>query len=450
MKGLTIKWKMMLWYAALVSVLLGAALPYMYYTLSDSMRSDAKVLLRSEVSGAAESLEYENDAIKLDDDIDLVGLGIYITVYSNSNRSFSGKLPPGFDLQVQPKYGKIYDRVVNGQEWFVCDYKVAQGDKTLGWIRAVKSLEPINSTLKNLRSIILIIVPIFMIIALFGGLFIAKRALSPIIQITKTAKQIGQHDLTKRIRLDGPRDEVGMLAETFDEMLDRLEDSFSREKRFSSDVSHELRTPVAGIMLSAEEALQGNKTSAEYRETFQAILCESKKMSLMISQLLMMARSDEGKYMHEMEKIDISSLTGTIVEESQKGNDLTDTVISTDIEDGIIMIVEETLYMRLLLNLIDNAIKYSPPGGPIKVTLKNSGDFIRLSVEDSGIGISKENLPRIWDRFFKADPSRFDSSPGLGLPLVKWIAELHGGTVRVKSELGKGSLFEISFKADRQ
>ena len=436
----------MLWYTALLSLLLGIALPLMYYTLSNNMQDAAKELLKAEIATTSESLEYDRDVIKLDQDLDFVGAGTYVAVFSMDNQLFSGKLPKGLVIQADPNYSDAYNVTDGKQQWLVSDYQLVEKGKSLGWIRAVKSLDSIDNTLKNLRIIFWMIIPIYFVVALLGGYFIAKRALSPISQISKTAKQIGQHDLTKRIHFLGPKDEVGMLAETFDEMLDRLEESFRREKRFSSDVSHELRTPVAGIMLSAEEALNEDKNSSEYKETLETILDESKKMSAMISQLLMMARSDEGNYIHEMESIDISELTQSIVDEMAKKNTGSDRTISADIEEGITMLVEETLYMRLLMNLIDNAIKYSPQGGSILVTLKDSKDGICLSVQDNGIGISKEDLPKIWDRFFKADPSRLDSSPGLGLSLVKWIAELHGGTVGVKSEYGKGSTFEIHFK----
>lgn len=451
MKRLTMKWKIMLWYTTLNVLLLGVVLPFMYYTLSHNMYADARTLLQSDINRTIESLEFEGNAIKLDEDVDLVGTGTYVIIYSNNNQMLSGKLPRDFNLYAQPRFDSIYMSSGNHHQWLVYDYKLTLKGEKLGWLRAVKTLDSINKTLTNLRIIILVVIPIYIAIALFGGAIIARRSLSPIVKITKTAKQIGYHDLTKRIRYNGVKDEVGMLAETFDEMLDRLEDSLSREKRFTSDVSHELRTPTTVIMVSAEDALNGNKSIAEYQETITTIRKESRKMSSMISQLLMIARSNEGQYKHEMELINISLLTKTIIDELSESIEQTDITISADIEDGIIMFVEQTLYMRLLINLVNNAVKYNTtPEGWVKVSLSKEKDFIKLSVEDNGMGISKKDLPEIWNRFFKVDPSRLDSSPGLGLSIVKWIVELHGGRIQVKSEIGKGSLFEAYFPLNQK
>lgn len=446
MKKIPIKWKIMLWYTALLLLLLGIVLPLMYWVLSHNMYHDAERLLQSELKTTAESLEYENDTIKLDGDLDLVESGAYVAVYSEENQLLTGKLPQGFNLQAVPQFGDIYHINGSNHNWLVCDYQLTDQGKGLGWLRVVHSTGDIEQTLENLRIIFMIVMPLYLIIAFFGGFFIAKRALSPISQITSTAKQIRQNDLSKRIRFSGPKDEVGILAETFDEMLDRLEDSFTREKRFSSDVSHELRTPVAAIMVNAEESLNANPTNVEYKEAMENILNESRKMSLTISQLLMLARSNEGKYHHEMELLDISALTCVIVDEmAEKANEFSVT-LSSNVEDGITMFAEQTLFMRLLINLVDNAIKYNRPGGYVRIGLSQNQDKICLSVEDTGIGISAVNLPKIWDRFYKVDPARLGASPGLGLSIVKWIAELHGGTVCVTSELSKGSKFEIRFQ----
>ena len=446
MKRLTLKWKIMLWYTALLILLLGMALPFMYFKLSSYMYSSAEAVLQAEVNRVAESLERENHDITIEGaEIDLVETGTYVAAFSNDNLLISGILPQGFYLEQQPQYGDIYPYGNDGHTWLVCDYKMIEDGESPGWIRAIKSLDSVTTTLQNLRMTILVLIPVYIAVALLGGFLIANKALSPIIQITKTAKQITKDDLSKRIHYNGPQDEVGELAETFDSMLDRLKESFYREKRFSSDVSHELRTPVTAIMVSAESSLNRNETVDEYRDSMEAIWKESKIMSTMISQLLMMARGNDAKNVFEMEPINISDLTHTIIDELLDRSEHPDITLTAEIEDGIILQAEQTLYMRLLINLIDNAQKYNRPGGQVAVSLSQANDFVMLQVKDTGIGISEENLPRIWDRFYKADVSRADSSPGLGLSIVKWIADLHGGMVSVKSEPGSGSLFEVRF-----
>lgn len=449
MKKLPIKWKIMLWYTVLLIIILGAVLPTLYYMLYRSMYNDAKVLLQTEAGSVAESLEHAGNPIHLDSDVDLSGPGIYIAVYNPDNTMDLGKLPQDLSIGTEPKFGQVYKVESNEQKWFVLDTQLKQNDGSIGWFRAVKPLNNIDETLDRLAFIIMLAVPVYIAIALFGGYIIAKRSLSPIIRVTKTAQQIGQNDLSSRIKLEGPKDEIGMLAETFDGMLDRLETSFAREKRFSSDVSHELRTPTAAIMVNAEEALDGSKTEAEYKEALGTILKESKRMNAMISQLLMMARGDTSQFLQGMELIDISTLTKTVTDEYLENGENNEIRISAEIEDGIGIIAEQTLYMRLLINLIDNAMKYNKPGGYVKVSLKRRQDKAILMVEDNGIGISKNDIPKVWDRFFKVDPSRPDSSPGLGLSIVKWIADIHGASVHVKSDLGKGCVFEIWFKCNQ-
>ncbi len=445
MKKLTIKWKIMLWYSTLLVLILVSALPLMYFTLSNSLYDDTKSLLAAEMERVSETLEFENNTIELNSDLDFVETGTYVAVYSNDNVLLSGKMPPAFDLEAQPALGRMYLEESGGHKWMIYDYEITKNGENLGWLRAVKSLGSVDETLNNFQTLIYIIIPVYIAIALFGGFFI-KRTLAPVVQITKKAKQIGRGDFSKRFHFKRSNDEVGMLADTFDEMLDRLEASFNQEKRFSSDVSHELRTPITAIILSAEDALSDDKTVEEYKENLEVILKEGRKINSLISQLLMMARSSDGNYAPEMESIDISRLTKAIVDETLERTDYPDISISSDIEDGIIMTVEQTLFIRLLVNLIDNALKYNVPGGWVKVSLHESKKTVSLIVEDGGIGISKKTLPKIWDRFFKEDQSSINSSPGLGLSIVRWIAELHGGTVHVKSELNKGSLFEIRFQ----
>ncbi len=445
MRRLKIKWKILLGHSIALVLLMMLTLPVMYILVSDHLYNGAKTLLLNEGDQVVQALRSGDNTNEPDSAYDMIQTGTYIAVYSNDNTQISGWMPESFDFDSQPSFDDVYYPENGEHRWMVLDRQLIANGSESGWFRVVKSLDSITSALNYLKTLIIVIILVYSLFSalamISGGLL--NRALSPVKQITETAQQIVQGDLTKRINFDGARDELGMLAETLDEMLDHLEYSFNREKRFSSDVSHELRTPITAIILSAEEALDGDKTVDEYKEDLCVILNEGRKMNSLISQLLMMARSHDGKYTPKMESIDISALTKTIVEELSEGAGNTEASISSDIEEGIIMSVEQTLYMRLIINLVDNALKYNTPGGWVKVSLLKNSNLVSLSVEDNGIGISDENLPKIWDRFFKADQSSINSSPGLGLSIVKWVAELHGGTVHVKSELNKGSLFEI-------
>ena len=442
MRRLTIENKIILCFTAMFILIIAVAVPLNYIMISGSLYNNAKAQLEYEVDEIVKSANFKESTISFN--VDLIDPGTYAAVYSNENELLAGEIPQDFPQYAPPILNTVHTEKSINHEWVIIDCELTNNGEMAGWLRVVKPLFPLSETIKRFRSMVLKIIPIYIVITILGLLFI-RRILSPVNEITKTAKQISQGDFTKRINLDIPRDALGTLAETFDEMLDRIEHSFNQEKRFSSDVSHELRTPITAIIISAEEALDGEKTAQEYQETFEAILSEGRKISSVISQLLMMARSGDGKYVPEMDKINVSMLTKAIVDDVHETAEDNEVSISFDIEEGIIMLVEQTLYMRLLINLIDNALKYNVTGGWVKVSLKKHEDIICLFVEDSGIGISEENLPKIWDRFFKADQSSINSSPGLGLSIVKWIAELHSGTFHVKSELNKGSQFEIRF-----
>ena len=447
MKNLNIKWKIVIIHSFSLFMLYAITLPVIYLVISNHLYRGAEALINTQ----AEQLSLElSEGRSMDDpdcEIDFEETGTYIAVYTKDNQKLSGSLPDKFDETSKPVFGDLYYAGSDGYKWMVLDREYTVGGETAGWFRIVKSLNSLKKGLDFFEKVILFTILAYIAITacllLFGNLI--THALSPVKRMTAAAQQIGEGDLTKRINFTGPRDEVGRLAETFDMMLDSIEDSFLREKRFTSDVSHELRTPVTAIIINAEEALDGDKTTEEYKENLNVILREGRKMNSLISQLLMMARSRGDDSRQETEPIDISRLTQAIVCETIERGEHPSISISCSITAGIVLMFDQTLYMRLLYNLIDNAMKYNIPGGWVSVSLKKDENFALLSVEDGGIGISKEDLPNIWNRFYKADPSSGNSSPGLGLSIVKWIAEQFGGAVSVKSELGKGSLFEARF-----
>ncbi len=443
MKKLTIKIKIMLWYSTLLALLLLVLLPYIYYTLSQFMYHDVESLIKEDSARAAEALEIGNDGLKFNEDIDSISKETYIAVYSNKNQLLLGSLPQSISIHAAPAFNSAYKFNQSNKEWLVLDSPISFDGKNTGWMRAVRSLNLVDSTLNNLMIGFAVIVPIYLIIAIEGGLFIASRALSPINYITKTAKRIGHGDLKRRICLTGSQDEVGRLAETFDEMLDRLEESVNREKQFVSDASHELKTPISVIMLHAEESLDGVKSEKEYRESIETILNESRKMSQTINQLLTLARRAEGNLKPQMETMDLSLVTSGTADEMSMAAQNAGVEIIADVEQNIVITADQMMMTRLLINLIDNAIKYNHVGGCVKIILSKEKYHIKLIVKDNGIGISKEDLPNIWNRFYRAEKSHTGTGSGLGLSIVKWIVEAHGGTVKVKSELNKGSEFEI-------
>lgn len=441
---LTIRIKIMLWYTLLLLLLLGLFIPAGYHFVAQSVYRNEESLLKTDAIQVLSTVEVENNSLEIDGAASFFTSGTLVfiydlnndLIYNNSDQTWLMELPPDYGGARTVKDGR-------GGRWLVYDREILDNDHVIARIKAARSLKPAENNLRNLETLILIGLPIYILIAMSGGLFIASRALAPIDRINKVAHQIGQGDLTKRIKLPYTGDEVGRLAGTFDEMLEKLEAAFNREKHFAADASHELRTPLAVILAHAEEALTGKKSLADFRESMKIIEKESKKMRRMVSQLLMLTRGYEDQRRFKMEEINLSVIVRDIADEMAEYARKSGIEILVSADDDIKINADQALITQMLINLIENAIKYNKQGGWIKLRLIKEKDYTGIIVEDNGIGISKEDLPNIFNRFYRADRSRTSEGTGLGLSIVKWIVEAHRGSIQVNSTLDKGTIFEI-------
>ncbi|MGZ5548276.1 MAG: sensor histidine kinase [Nitrososphaeraceae archaeon] len=328
--------------------------------------------------------------------------------------------------------------------WFFKDKPIYYENKIIGWIRVSRSITPTVDTLKKIRIIILITTPLFIFFATLSSLFLARRALAPIDSVTKTASEIEKGDLSRRIKMPTANDEIGRLARTFNKMIARLEDTFNREKRFTSDASHELRTPITIISAKAEAALVKSKKIEDYRKALKVIIRETKRVSFLLSQLLLLARSDEGKSILSLEKIDLKMIIESIIIETREKAKQKNITLSIISEQNLVIKADQTFITMLFLNIIENSIKYNKRGGLINIYFSKEDNNAKVIIEDNGIGISDENLIHIFDRFYRVSESRADKGSGLGLSIVKEIVEVHKGQIKIDSKLGKGTKFEIS------
>lgn len=367
--------------------------------------------------------------------------GVFIAVYDSGDTLIEGGIPYELD-EVPENAADGFDTVTqNGETYYV--YTVWETDEDGDEYR-VCGVVMVNEDGALAASVMMnvLIAAAMIVIASAGGYFILRKALLPVNRMTRTAREIAESsDLSRRIRIGAGHDEIHELANTFDAMLDRIEQTVEREKQFTSDASHELRTPAAVVMSECEYMLDCAKTPEEFRESVESVKEQAERMSRLISELLTISRMDRNTLVTEFEKVDVSELLTFVCDEQEElhGDGIT---LSRDIPEGITVRADRSLLARLFINLISNAYTYGKPGGHIKVTLGENGGDIITEVEDDGIGISEEDLPRIWERFYQADPSRTSgSNMGLGLSMVKWIAECHGGSVSVKSKLGVGSTF---------
>ncbi len=293
-------------------------------------------------------------------------------------------------------------------------------------------------------------------IALGGGFWLADRAMRPVQTITQTARTISETDLSRRINLES-RDEIGELAGTFDGMLARLQAAFERQRQFVADASHELRTPLTIVSLETSRALEARRPQSEYQRALRVIHGENEFMSHLVNDLLTLARMDNGQMPLEMSPLDLSDVGLEAIER------LTPLAARhhVELETGDLpeagMLGDHQSLLQMISNLIENAIKYT--GGDQKKVLIETGvtgDFAWVRVTDNGPGIAPEHLPHLFDRFYRVDQARTRASEehadqgspagsGLGLSIIQWIAQAHGGEVRVESTPGQGSIFEVRF-----
>jgi heavy metal sensor kinase len=423
--------------------LLGAFCVFIYFFMSNTMYQEAAGLIKAHTAQAASYIEYEDRKIKLEELNRFMISGTHINIYDASDKVIAG-------TTIEPKLNKLprtFNRLrridVKGDAWLLYDKPVYQEKKIVAWIRATRSLEPATEVLRNLVITVLIAIPVCILIATLGGLFLSKKALSPIDYITKTARAIGRGDLSQRLRIPKTEDEVGRLAIVFDEMLDKLESFFRRERQFTSDASHELRTPLAVISAEAEEALTGDKGKEDLRDALTVIVKENKKMSILISQLLKLTRSDENEHRLEIENLDLGIVTEEVMDEMQAAAEQKKINLRLRGDRNIPIRGDQTLITSLLINLIDNAIYHNSKGTTVDVDTALEDNKAKIVVEDNGIGIEAEDLEHIFERFYRVDKARSGDKSGLGLPIAKWIVEAHKGSIRVESKPGKGTRFEI-------
>ena len=338
---------------------------------------------------------------------------------------------------------------VAGESWRVYRQAVEVGPFS-GWIQVVQELEPVNVTLAGLQAQIAAGLPLALLLAGLGGYFLASRALRPIDAITRTAHSISAGDLSQRIHYQGPPDEVGRLAHTFDSMLDRLEAAFVRERRFTGDAAHELRTPLTALKGRIGVTLSRSRQPAVYQETLQDMEEQVDRLIRLSSDLLFMARLDQEQMRPQLEQIELADFMGAVVDQLRPLAAAKSIAIEEAVPPEVALLGDMDLLIRLFLILLDNAVKYTPEKGRISIEAVEDSKWVTIAVQDSGPGIAAEHLPHLFERFYRveSDRSRFaqngdQGGTGLGLAIAHEICRMHGGRLRVESEVGVGSRFIV-------
>lgn len=447
MKRLSITARITLWFTALMTLLAAAALLFLLSAGSAAAESEAKAALRAAVEDACEEIEFDDGELEFDDDLDVEANGVYLAVYARNGALLYGGPPQSLDgTGIRFAEGEVQRTAAAAGDWYVYDVRYEVRHYGEVWVRGMTSLAGVDSAFHILLRLAVIALPFLVLLSAIGGYLLTRRALLPVRQITAAAERIsGGKDLSERIRLGPGKDEIYTLANTFDSMFDRLQASFENEKQFTADASHELRTPTAVIIAQCEYALAHAQSLDEARGALVTVMEQARKMSTLIAQLLTLARADAGQIKLLLERIDLSELTELVAVQVGEMAAQKRIAIETDLEPGLYLRGDETLLMRMLLNLMENGVKYGKADGRLSVRLYRDEKAAAIVGEicDDGMGIPPESLPRIWERFYQADAARTatEGGVGLGLAMVRCIAEAHGGTVDARSTPGAGSVF---------
>lgn len=301
-------------------------------------------------------------------------------------------------------------------------------------------------TLSLFRSYLLMFAPLLLLVAAGGGYWLSRRALSPVDALVRTARDIGGTNLNSRLQKLETGDELQRLSDTLNEMLGRIETAFLRITEFTADASHELRTPVSLIRTEAELALRRSRGEPEYKEALRHILLEAERTTALIEQLLAMARADSGRETLHVQPVDLRQTLRSVVDGWQQVATLRSLQFSASIatNDSVVM-GDEAALRRVADILLDNALKYTPSPGSVKLTLEQKGESAIIVVQDSGLGIAEEDQPKIFERFYRVDKarSREQGGAGLGLAIAQWIVAQHHGSIAVESRPGQGATFRV-------
>jgi heavy metal sensor kinase len=310
-------------------------------------------------------------------------------------------------------------------------------------------LESTDEELEALRAILVYVVPIALGAAGLGGWFLAHRSLSPVVAMAERARRIGVEDLSARLPVANPSDELGRLAGTFNELLGRLEASLIQQRQFMADASHELRTPVNTAGTAATIALQQpHRDECEYRDTLAIIEQQTVRLSRIVNDMFTLARADAGNYPVRRDAMYLDEVAEEVVRASRVLASTRNVTVDFRGIQPAPFAGDEDLIRRLIGNLLDNAVRHTPSGTEVRVDLQHAVGGYVLSVNDSGPGVPADSQPHIFERFYRADTSRSrspaDAGAGLGLALARWIARVHGGDVMLVHTSSTGSTFAVT------
>lgn len=457
--GRTLRFRFAVWVAGWLLVTLAVFGAFVYWRVARGLTQTVDDSLRLSASQALAAISIENGQLDLED---LMPEGADAAALNQRDLTLRVLDPQGTLIKGVGEYAMLTVTVAslaaveNGQTLFEVVTPPGESDglrfytqpilengRRLGILQVAQSQEDIQRTLRRLLQALLLGGPLAVVIAGMGGYLLAARALAPIDSITRTAQRIAANtgDLSARLNLPATADEVGQLAETFDQMLERLDDSFRRERQFTADASHELRTPLAAMQAILQVIRQSQRSPEDYEQALTDLSDETDRLRTLTEDLLRLARGT-GPLTPTYSPVDLSMLLADVADSLRPLAEAKELRLTIDVPDNLMLMGDNDELIRLFVNLLDNAIQYTERGGITLAALKTT-DQIVITITDTGIGISSEHLPQLFDRFYRVDKARTSQGAGLGLSIALAIAQAHGGTIEVKSIVNRGSNFMV-------
>jgi heavy metal sensor kinase len=452
-RQLPIRLRLTLWYVVLAGLALVAFGLFQYYRMQSSLIASVDRSLEITLTQAMTSIDSENGQPAFQN-----------TDTFGQISSHLGK--DDFAVRLVDARGRTLDQLGNASlpvveglpvsgfstvsqgdpRWRIDTQPVAApGGQPSGWIQSGQSLAPMDRTLADMRTQLLLGLPLILVLIAAGGVLLADRALHPIDQMTQTARALSASDLSKRIDYHGPSDEIGQLAQTIDSMLERLQAAFNRQERFTSDAAHELRTPLTALKGQIEVTLSRPRRGPEYQRALAGLAEQVERLIKLSDALLFLSRADHDRVSMQAAETNLTELLEMVADQFRPLTDSSQLRLTTDLEPAVCCLADRDLLIRVLYNLLDNASKHTPPRGEVSLKLRREGQQALIAVGDNGPGIPAEHLPHLFERFYRVEQDRSSRTggAGLGLAIVGEIARLHAGQVSVHSQLGAGTTIQV-------
>lgn len=454
--------RLTLWYGSALAMVLITFSVVLYVLTARNLRDDVDQSLEETATAAVRSLQ-ERGFLPLIDEEELLSqfpelarIDKFFQIFSPSGTITIRS--PNIRQHEVPLSRTALEATLNGQTILesakyphepplrLISVPIIHRDNLLYIVQVGTSMESIEDTLRRFLILLVVAMPIALAVSLAAGWFLAGRALRPVDAITLAAQRIAAGDLSQRLTMPTAPDEIGRLAGTFNNMIGRLDTSFRQIRQFTSDASHELRTPLTVMKGETELVLRRPRALEDYQAVLESNLEEIDRMTRIVEELLFLSRADMGEVKLESKPV----LLETLVEDIHRQAPLLGQDRNIEVVLGTVMPAlvqgDELRLRELLLNLVENAIKYSHPGGKVEIGLVTVGQEAILSVTDQGIGIGPEDHTKIFNRFFRTDGARNHTKKGtgLGLAICAWIVEFHKGRISVKSDVGQGSTFTVT------